>query len=443
MKLRNIKKIRTAAAFAVICAICCGIIASPDVNYSVKAESSVTDLESKKQELLDRNDQIDKEIASLDSNIAQSEKMQDLYWDKLQTQKETVDTYNNLIYYKNEEISEKQEEIEKKDQQITAKEEDIKQKEKEIEALQEKNEANLEQFGEILHAMYVTGGVDIFSVLAEASDFYDILVRAKLMVNISEQNIRFMNELKQSIQDTEDMIKQLEWDVQELNDQREQLVTEKKALERSKTELEALRGEAQDLSDEYNSNYYYYANQISDFEGRQDQLSYEKQINAAQVAAYEEQIKEEIRKAQLASQQVYQEGEWWYPLDWNHTKITTYYGTDYEMGGRWHSGVDLCGGDVYGANIYASKGGTVIKAKTDYIAGYSYGMYVVIDHGNGYSTLYGHCSNIYVYEGQQVNQGDVIAAVGSTGWSTGPHLHFEVRIDGIAQDPFGYISVPQ
>ena len=102
MKYKNVKKIRAAASFAVICAICCGIIASPQVNYNVRADSTITDLESKKQELLDRNDQIDKEIASLDNSIAEDEKMQDLYWDKLQNQKDTVDTYNNLIYYKNE-----------------------------------------------------------------------------------------------------------------------------------------------------------------------------------------------------------------------------------------------------------------------------------------------------------------------------------------------------
>lgn len=441
MKYKNVRKIKAAASFAVICAICCGIIASPEVNYDVKASESITDLESKKQELLDRNNKIDEEIASLDNSIAEDEKLQDLYWNKLQSQKETVDTYNNLIYYKNEEISDKQTEIEIKDQQIAAKEDDIAKKEDEIKVLQEKNEDNLVQFGKIMHAMYVTGGVDIFSVLAEATDFYDILVRAKLMVNISQQNTQFMDELRQSIQDTEDMIAQLEQDAEELNRQRQQLIKDKEDLEQEKKDLEALRGEAQTLSDDYNSNYNYYTGQISDFEDRQQKLENEKRINAAQAAAYEEEIKQLIIEAQKASQQVYQDGEWKYPLDWSHTKITTWFGYDDWRSGQ-HSGVDLCGGNVNGANIYASKAGTVIKAKTDYIPGYSYGMYVVIDHGSGYSTLYGHCSAIYVYEGQQVEQGDVIAAVGSTGWSTGPHLHFEVRINGIAQNPFAYIPQP-
>ena len=443
MKFRTVKKIRTAASFAVICAVCCGIISSPQTNYSVKAytSSTVADLENKKQELLDRNNEIDKEIASLDSSIAASEEMQDLYWDKLQTQKETVDTFNNLIYYKNEEITDKKAEIEKKDQQISAKEEEIAKKEKDIENLQAENEANLLQFGEIMHAMYVTGGVDIFSVLAEATDFYDILVRAKMMWNISEQNTRFMDGLKQSIKNAEDMIAQLEQDVQELNRQREQLLTEKQELEDAKAELEGLRGDAQALSDEYNNNYYYYAGQISNYEDKQEKLEQEKKANAKEVEEYEKQIQEEIRKAQQGSSQVYQDGEWWYPLDSKHNVVTTYFGYDDWRSGN-HSGVDLWSGSINGANIYASKSGTVITAKTDYIPGYSYGKYVVIDHGNGYSTLYGHCSAIYVTVGQQVNQGDVIAAVGTTGWSTGPHLHFEVRINGIAQNPFNYITRP-
>ena len=444
MKYRNVKRIRTASAFSAALAICCGLIFSPQVNHSVSASASstVADLENRRQQLLDRNDQIDSEIASLDGSIAASEDMQDLYWEKLQTQKETVDTYNNLIYYKNEEISEKQAEIEIKDRQISAKEEEIANKEKDIEALQAKNEENLRQFGEIMHAMYVTGGVDIFSVLAEASDFYDILVRAKLMMNISRQNTRFMEELRQSIQSAEDMIARLEQDREELERQRQQLLAEKQELEDAKAALEELRNEAQSLSDQYNSSYDYYTSQIGDYEYRQQQLEAEKKINAEEAAAYEQKIQDEIRKAQQGSTQVYEDGEWKYPLDYTHTLISTYYGWDYDLGGRWHSGVDLCGGSVNGANIYASKGGTVITAKNDYIEGYSYGKYVVIDHGNGYSTLYGHCSAVYVTVGQQVNQGDVIAAVGNTGYSYGAHLHFEVRVDGTAQDPFNYIPKP-
>ena len=65
--------------------------------------------------------------------------------------------------------------------------------------------------------------------------------------------------------------------------------------------------------------------------------------------------------------------------------------------------------------------------------------YVVIDNGDGYSTLYGHCSDVYVSVGQQVEQGEAIGAVGNTGNSTGPHLHFEVRVNNVPQDPFNYV----
>ncbi|MEA2825642.1 MAG: hypothetical protein QOG43_81 [Actinomycetota bacterium] len=106
------------------------------------------------------------------------------------------------------------------------------------------------------------------------------------------------------------------------------------------------------------------------------------------------------------------------------------------FGMRWgamHSGIDIGAG--YGADIRAAEGGTVIMA--DYNGGY--GNCVVIDHGGGFSTLYGHMSNIEVSDGQTVGQGDLLGEVGSTGNSTGPHLHFETRVDGEAQNPMRYL----
>ncbi|MCM1055477.1 MAG: M23 family metallopeptidase [Bacteroides sp.] len=145
--------------------------------------------------------------------------------------------------------------------------------------------------------------------------------------------------------------------------------------------------------------------------------------------------------AQQGSTQTYQQGDWLWPVETRFHYITTYFGWDSWRSGN-HYAIDIGDGGINGTNIYASKGGVVITAKDTYIPGYSYGKYVVIDHGEGYSTIYAHCSAIYVYEGQAVNQGDVIAAVGSTGWSTGPHLHFGVYINGVAQDPFNYVNYP-
>ncbi len=126
------------------------------------------------------------------------------------------------------------------------------------------------------------------------------------------------------------------------------------------------------------------------------------------------------------------------------TTITSYYGYRehpvYHTT-KFHSGIDI--GAWYGDSVMAAKGGTVIVVDTPVpgqdTGGSGYGNYVVIDHGNGISTLYGHMRNVYVTNGQWVNQGECIGEVGSTGTSSGPHLHFEVREYGSAVDPLGYL----
>jgi len=109
-------------------------------------------------------------------------------------------------------------------------------------------------------------------------------------------------------------------------------------------------------------------------------------------------------------------------------RITQYYG--------WrHSGLDIA--CSYGSSIYAADSGTVIKAQGGWNGGY--GIYIIIDHGNGKQTLYAHLSKLYVSVGSKVGKGQVIGANGSTGRSTGPHLHFEVRSGGYRRNPLGYI----
>ncbi|MCA1693420.1 MAG: peptidoglycan DD-metalloendopeptidase family protein, partial [Actinobacteria bacterium] len=110
--------------------------------------------------------------------------------------------------------------------------------------------------------------------------------------------------------------------------------------------------------------------------------------------------------------------------------ITSPYGPRW---GRMHTGIDIDG--YTGQPIVASKEGTVVLA--EYYSGY--GNAVVIDHGGGYATLYGHQSRIAVHNGQHVEQGEIIGYVGCTGSCTGDHLHFEVRINGNPVDPMPYL----
>lgn len=111
-------------------------------------------------------------------------------------------------------------------------------------------------------------------------------------------------------------------------------------------------------------------------------------------------------------------------------QLTSRYGP---RGGRWHRGIDIAG--PAGREIRAAKSGTVV------LAGWygGYGKAVIIDHGGGFSTLYGHTSKILVSEGERVEKGQVIALVGSTGRSTGPHLHFETRVNGNPVNPFRFL----
>ncbi len=108
-------------------------------------------------------------------------------------------------------------------------------------------------------------------------------------------------------------------------------------------------------------------------------------------------------------------------------RITQYY--------SWrHKGLDIAG--PVGTPLYASDDGTVVYS--GWTNGYGYN--VVIDHGNGYRTLYAHASKLYVSKGDAVVKGQTIAGMGSTGWSTGPHIHFEVMVGGVKQNPLSYIK---
>lgn len=100
----------------------------------------------------------------------------------------------------------------------------------------------------------------------------------------------------------------------------------------------------------------------------------------------------------------------------------------------FHHGLDIA--NSLGTEIMAISGGQVIKA--GWLSGI-YGYGVKIDHGNGYSSLYAHAQELFVSEGDQVEQGEVIAGVGNTGRSTGPHLHLEIRVNDIAKDPLSFL----
>lgn len=127
-------------------------------------------------------------------------------------------------------------------------------------------------------------------------------------------------------------------------------------------------------------------------------------------------------------------GSPFHKVQWKNS-ITSEYGYRVKPEPGFHSGLDI--GMPTGTKIYAVKSGTVKKAETGTS---EYGYHVIIDHGNGLETLYAHCSELLVETGQKVDTDTAIAKVGSTGNSTGSHLHIEIRVNGKTVDPLAYLS---
>ncbi len=160
-------------------------------------------------------------------------------------------------------------------------------------------------------------------------------------------------------------------------------------------------------------------------EERRRQQALAQGARQAQAQTQRASVKPQVRRVS------YQEGGMRWPL--SGFRITTYFG---QRGAfqRYHTGIDLAA--PYGTPIVAAKAGQVQVAGW---SSYGYGFHVVVDHGGGVETLYAHMSRIAVRSGEWVEAGQVIGYVGSTGWSTGPHLHFEVRVGGVARNPLAYL----
>lgn len=123
-----------------------------------------------------------------------------------------------------------------------------------------------------------------------------------------------------------------------------------------------------------------------------------------------------------------------------YSKITSDYGWRFNNT-DFHTGIDISGPNIYGKQTVAVADGTVAFVQTTYTPGKGYGKYIIVDHGGGITTLYGHNSAILVSVGQKVTRGQALTQIGSTGWSTGPHLHFEVRVNGKHVNPWTLLEV--
>lgn len=241
-----------------------------------------------------------------------------------------------------------------------------------------------------------------------------------------------------------DMIKQIaEYDntlINAVKETKQNLENEKIKVENVKIEKEAKNKELKTLKAEKETKVNNLTEeqkalqkQIDDYE---NQMAILKKKEQEQAAIEAEQAKANSSSGSSSSN-IQSTGQFIWPVP-SSTRISSKYGYRIHpiYGTRkLHAGLDIAAAG--GANIVAADSGTVILSSFGYNGGY--GNYIIISHGNGVTTRYAHCSDLYVSVGTKVTKGQVIAAVGSTGASTGNHCHFEVRINGESKNPQNYL----
>lgn len=375
--------------------------------------------------------------------------------DQIDGVNEEIDTYSALITAKQEDIDQKLIDIANVEQTIVDKEKTIENKKVEIGNLQAENKKNLEKFGKLARYMYMNNASSQLPVLNGSDDWYDYFVYSDVVKNISGQNYDFMKSLQDSIARQEDMITDLNAEIVSLEAEKTELESQKTQYEEEAANLANEKSDLQDYADDRRNYLYNLAADNEDLKSQINGLTAEIEAANAEREELNAQIEELIRQAQQAAASAggeyvdYSGDGFIWPLDRSLHYITTYFGYDAWRGGM-HRGIDVGNAGIAGANILAAQSGTVISVINycphnfgkNYSCGCGggYGNYVIVDHGGGISTVYAHCQAIYVSEGQHVEKGQAIAAVGTTGWSTGFHLHFEVRENGVAVNPFNYVS---
>ena len=261
-----------------------------------------------------------------------------------------------------------------------------------------------------IQTSYKAGYSDALSVVLGADSYYESLVRTRVISEISQRDQEIILELREQ---------------QKLLEEKEEVIKAEQAeLENTRGELEVSKGSLSEKIQAADAD-------IEDIS--KQEAEYMADVEASKKKAKEMQSEISSVYAALdnlssAEDSEYVGGVMRWPLP-GYSTISSGYGTRFN-GTNFHTGIDITGSGCMGANIVAANTGTVVVANTQYTAGRGYGMYVMLDHGGGTTTLYGHCSQLLVTEGQVVSRGQAIAKVGSTGWSTGPHLHFEVREGG-------------
>lgn len=360
------------------------------LNYvSVFADDTIEDLKRKKEDTEKQMDSVEERIKELKSKTSD-----------IESQIEELDKEMGVAAT---ELSRVEKELEILNQEIEKTTKELEEAERNIEEKQD-------VFNERLRVMYKKGSVGFLEVLLASADIGDFLARQNMIQAIVDHDtelIRYMKE-QRNIVDQKNM---------ELKAQRASVESTKTALENRKKELaQASRAKELLMAD--------LQKDIKESERLYDELN--------QLA---KDIESEIVKRQRVNGP-YSGGIMAWPVP-GWSRISSYFGYRihpiYKVK-KLHTGIDIPA--ETGTNVVAAADGTVIYSGT---LG-TYGKVIMIDHGGGIVTLYAHNSYLVASEGDEVKRGDVIAKIGSTGVSTGPHLHFEVRKNGAYVDPIPWLK---
>nr|WP_326186337.1 peptidoglycan DD-metalloendopeptidase family protein [uncultured Oscillibacter sp.] len=328
------------------------------------------------------------------------------------------DDISNNVAKKNlldQQISVLSSEIANVEAQISAYAALITQTEAELADAQEREAAQYELFCKRVRAMEKRGTVSYWSVLFKAESFTDLLTRLDAINEVMDADQRVIDDLK-ALQ-------------VEIEEKKADLEEQKAGSEAAKSELVSKKTELNKQREAANALIQQLRQSQSEYEDALDDLSAEEEAVQAEILRLSRQLAAEQAARGQSSQS--NPGGYIWPVDSRY--ITSTVGGRQSPGGIGstnHKGTDI-GRVGYTSSVYAAKSGTVIVSQSSS----SYGNYVVISHGSGNTTLYAHLSSRKVSVGQYVNQGDVIGITGSTGNSTGPHLHFEVTENGVRVNP--------
>ncbi len=356
-----------------------------------QATNSATDLQTQRDDLQnqlnDANNQLDDVQSNLSDNLQQVEKL------------------DNKI-----EASEK--ELAEQESKITELKENINQIETELNNITDKYDKQVELFKKRMVAIYMAGDTQYLDVLLKSSSLSDFISSYYIISQLTEIDENLLNDLETKKKTVENSKTKLENEKKELSTIVQNQTRTARTLQNTKKMRETF---IEKLSD--------------DEKNLQTKID---EINKQ----YEEVNQQILALAQQGIDTAYIGGELAWPVP-GYTRITSKYAMRvHPITGQYklHTGVDI--GAPMGANFVAANDGIVVKAEMNS----AYGNMVIIDHGGGISTLYAHGSEILVQVGQSVKRGEAILKVGSTGYSTGPHAHFEVRINGVTTDPLPYIT---